>query len=278
MHPIPRDHEPPVRYTLRGSAGPTYTVEGLESLAWRGLLTLDTEIAREGSAVFRAVREWEFAEQVCPPKRVLAFKVSETANALVPARAELAVHQPGPTGRHITTLDEIRALLDKDPNNPQAIQLLNDRKEEMILQGITAPQAFARFFRSNQELNHRLTLKVVYRRVSDAVLTHRYAALVGILGMSVFLGGVIVYGDSTERGIAMACSALTNIALGFLGVYAYHLERWLNLNPAKAVLGLIATAYFSTNAIIAAILCGSTNFLCDADFWLLWFKFSFVVS
>jgi hypothetical protein len=262
----------PTRYSL-GGAGPTYTVEGLETLALRGLLTPDTEIAREGDPTCRPLRHWDFAEQVFPVKQPLLLKPTASL-PLVPVRAELALATPEANGRHITTLDEIRVLLDRDPNDPQAIVLLNQMRDDMRRLGVTAPEAFENFFLSNRALNHRLTLKAVCNQVSHAVRTHRATALLGIITLDAFFGVTILFGTADERGLAIIAATLTNLTLGLIGFYAHHLERWLNLNPAKAALSLIALIYVSFNAVIAAILCGPA-FLIEHEFYTLWFFLMF---
>ena len=272
MHPDQHLAVPSARYSV-GGAGPTYTVEGLETLALRGLITPDTEIARAGDTTCRAVRDWDFAGQVFPTKQPLLLKPAASL-ALAPARSELALAKPEANGRHITTLDEIRVLLDRDPNDPKAIVLLNQMRDDMRRLGVTAPQAFENFFLSNQALNQRLTLKVVYQHVGQAVRTHRYASLVGIITLDLFFGVMIIFGTADERGLAIVTAALTNIALGLIGLYAYQLERWLNLNPAKAALSMLALIYVSFNTVIAAILCGP-GFLIEPGFYALWFFLMF---
>ena len=164
---------------MRGSTN-SYTVEGLETLALREILTMDTEIAPVGSEDFKAIRHWDFAVKVFPVRKPLTVRHADTV-ALGPVCTALSLAQPKTPGdRHITTMDEIRDIIIRDPNDPQALVLLNGLKDDMRLKGITAPKAFADLFLANQELNRRLKLQVIYRQVSDAVKTNRLAVLLAM--------------------------------------------------------------------------------------------------
>ena len=264
---------PSTRYRMRGSTN-SYTVEGLETLALREILTMDTEIAPVGSEDFKAIRLWEFAVKVFPVRKPLSVRHADTV-ALGPVCTALSLAQPkAPSDRHITTMDEIRDIVIRDPNDPQALVLLNGLKDDMRLRGITAPKAFAEFFLANQELNRRLKLQVIYRRVSDTVKTNRVAVLLAGLLVDMTFGYTIISGDESERALAIYCATATNIALALLGIYAYRLERWLNINPAKAVLLMIALIYVGFNSILAICLLDST-FASGLGFGALWFRMIF---
>ena len=152
--------------------------------------------------------------------------------------------------------------------------LLNGLKDDMRLKGITAPKAFADLFLANQELNRRLKLQVIYRQVSDAVKTNRLAVLLACLLVDLTFGYTIVTGDESERALALFCATATNIALALLGIFAYRLERWLNINPAKAALLMIALFYVGFNSILAICLLDSP-FASGLGFGALWFRLIF---
>ena len=227
------------RFCLQDQSTGSYTVEGLESLAYLGQLDPETLIAREGTSDFRPVGSWEFAGAVCPTKKILTFARRPEETAIVPACFSLAFAPPRP-GTHITSMEEIKALIRRDPHDPRVLVLLNGLKERMHAEGITAEQAFADFFSGNVVLNQKLTLKVIYRYVSDAVKMNRVSALGAGLFVNVMLGSVIVFSDeSFDRQCALACAMIITALLCFFATYSYHIERWLNVHPILA--GLLLT-------------------------------------
>ena len=231
------------RFRLQDQSTGSYTVEGLESLAYLGQLDPETLIAREGTSDFRPVRSWEFAGTVCPPKKILTFTKSTEETAIVPACFSLAFVPPRP-GTHIISMEEIKALIRRDPHDPRVLVLLNGLKERMHAEGITVEQAFADFFAGNVALNQKLTLKVIYRYVSDTVKMHRLSALgAGILANALLGSAIFFSDDSFDRQCALASAMVVTGLLCFFATYAYHIDRWLNVHPVLAGLLLIFTIF-----------------------------------
>lgn len=227
------------RFRLQHRPADSYTVEGLESLAYNGQIDRDTLIARDGSSDYRPAGSWEFAVLVFPVKKALTIARRVEDTGLVTTGFKLAKLAPVP-GMHITSMEEIKTLIRHDPHDPRVLVLLNALKERMHAEGLSVEQVFADFFASNLALNQRLTVKVIYRHVSEAVRANRASALgLGVLA-NVMLGYTAIFAsDVFECEFALGGAIVLTGVLCFFAVNAYHIERWLDIHPILAGLLLM---------------------------------------
>lgn len=137
------EHAVPLRYVVRGSGRVSYTVEGLESLAFLGRVTPETEVAVEGSTRYTRLSECPFFPEVFPEKKPL--KVRQRPEVVFPrvAPVEGQVHDS-------TSLEELKARIARDPNDAWVHLLATRLRGEMISEGLTSEEVFSRFFARNR--------------------------------------------------------------------------------------------------------------------------------
>lgn len=233
------------RFSIQDRDG-SFTVDGLETLAMLGQITPETVLTREGSDEAAPVARWHFADRVFPAKKILTL--AAPTMALVPVRQELGPVNgvgSGKPGTHITSIDELKAIVRRDPNDPRALVILTDLKDKMHREGLTVQQVFAGYFNSNETLNRRLTTKAVYKYIGDATRSNRSAALVGCIGVDFVLGYMALTSAGYERSSYVYGALVISAILGFLGTFAFQIERWLNVNPVKVAIGIMFTSYAS---------------------------------
>jgi hypothetical protein len=132
----------PLRYAIKGTAGVSYTVEGLESLAFLGRITPDTEVAELPSDHYFRLREADFFPAVFPARKPLALR----------QRPEVFRPPPAPVEGHVgdsVSLAELRARIARDPNDITVHLLAIRLRSEMHREGLTAAEVFNRFFERN---------------------------------------------------------------------------------------------------------------------------------
>lgn len=132
----------PLRYVIKGTAGISYTVEGLESLAFLGRVNPDTEVAEQQSDQYFRLRDADFFSTVFPSKKPLALR----------QRPEVFRPPPVPVDGHVedsVSLEELKARIARDPNDVNVHLLAIRLRSEMHREGLTAEQVFNRFFERN---------------------------------------------------------------------------------------------------------------------------------
>ena len=237
---------------MQGRPGSTYNLEGLESLAYNGQLDLATLIAKEGSSDFKAVQNWEFVDLVFPKKKALTFTRPPFEAAIVPPEQSVAADAT-PVGTHITSMEEIKALIRQDPHDPRVIVLLNQLKERMYAEGLSVEVVFADYFAANKALNERLMTKITFKQVGEMVRLHRWSALFAAILVDVTFAYTVVFSHGLERLCAAVVGILVTAALSYLAVYAYQIDRWLNLHPVLAVL-IVLFCFMAGVDLVAVII------------------------
>jgi hypothetical protein len=132
----------PLRYVIKGKAGASFTIEGLESLAFLGRVNPDTEVAEQHSDRYFRLREADFFSTVFPARKPLALR----------QRPDVFRPQPVPVNGNVedsVSLEELKARIARDPNDVNVHLLAIRLRSEMHAEGLTAEQVFHRFFERN---------------------------------------------------------------------------------------------------------------------------------
>ena len=235
-----KDEVAPLRFIVQGQPDVSYGVDGLETLVFNGQISRETSVARADQGKFRPLGEWEFAPRI--------FPVKPPALALGQSFKEVGKLRPRPVGLppdsgHLASMGELDRVLQRDPNDPRAMQLLNDLRTRVSEGGVSAETAIAEHFTANAGLRRRLTSKAVYKYVSDAVRGHRHAALMGAVMADGMLAYVGAHGDTYDRQCALCGALFINLVLGFVAAFAYRLQRWLDMHPFLAGLMIAGCSY-----------------------------------
>jgi len=136
------DPQVPLRYFIKGAADVSYTVEGLESLAFLGRVNPDTEVAEQLSDQYFRLRDADFFSAVFPAKKPLALR----------QRPEVFRPPAVPVDGHVgdsVSLEELKARIARDPNDVNVHLLAIRLRSEMSSEGLSAEQVFNRFFERN---------------------------------------------------------------------------------------------------------------------------------
>ena len=95
-------------------------------------------------------------------------------------------------------------------------------------------------------------------------------ALIGVVLVDTLLGASVIFGSGDENELALYGSIVITAILSCLAVYAYQIDRWLNVHPIIAGL-LLMFCWFSAIAVVE--LCA----VYDSDFSL-WRNVLFVFT
>jgi hypothetical protein len=136
------DASGPLRYVIKGKPGVSYTVEGLESLAFLRNINADTEVAEAQSDRYFKLRDADFFATVFPSKEPLALR----------QRLDVFQPPPAPVDGHVEdslSLEDLKARIARDPNDVNVHLLAIRLRSEMHREGLTAEQVFNRFFERN---------------------------------------------------------------------------------------------------------------------------------
>ena len=228
-------------------SGP-YTMEALQTMAYNGVVTRDTELAKKGENTYRPAGYWYFRETLFPKKK--DFGITPLPETTGKPDAPGKPIENGP----LRTREDIEARLQKDPNDPQAVQTLNAIKEHMATQGVTAQEAIdALLIKEAPKQNIRSPLK------TEISGTRGITVIAGILASCVFIPLIFRATDPLEKTNFRECYAGLLFVLTIIFFFGKKIQERISLVTfALLVAGFTLTACILT--ITGAVWAAAASF------------------